>query len=214
MTNQELENLTFHYFTDQFCRRALTALFQAYDRTYKYCRANYAEPEATNLWPYERRAKFEGYLRDAAAMSPDLVATAVKAEKGNWYHTEIRGGPLMMTSSSVPTPGAMVDQSDFRLTLATNNDLKLFDDPDEPAPDTLYVLLLHSRSHRLGDEDPLATVNLPGSAYFGFPAPGLRNYLHRINLFDKYRETIRELTPKQWDEPTFLRYLGRARMVG
>lgn len=213
VTNEELESLTFESIPEAFCRRLIVGVFQAYKTTYAHCLSNFATAEAENLWPYERRAKIEGYFRDAAALSPGLTASVVKAREGNWNHTEIRGGPLVLTESYVASPGAMVDRSDFRLSLATFNDLRLFEDEDAVTSDTLYVLLLHSRSKRLGAQDDLQTENLPGSIYFAFPTPGLRRYLHSINLFERFPETVRQETPQEWSDAIFMRFLDRSRKV-
>src|SRR5579862_4909253 len=129
-------------------------------------------------------------MRDAADME-GIQAEAVRSRMSNWNHTELRSGPVVLTASSVQSPCDLVEEADFRLTLARDNQGVLWPEPmDEPSPDApLYVLLLHSRS-RWSWEDQARYGHLPGSAYLAFPLPDLSGYAHDINLFDRFPHVV------------------------
>jgi hypothetical protein len=138
-----------------------------------------------------------------------LRATVSKAVNSNWNHTEVRGGPVILTENSVQTPCALVEKAEFRMTLAQSSQLGLW---EEPRPDgtPLWVVLLHSK---YDGDDPSKYGHLPGSAYLAFPAPDLESYVHEIDLFERYPDIVRSHLPKEWDQQAEVRYFHRARKV-
>lgn len=79
---------------------------------------------------------------------------------------------MVLTASSVQSPRDLVEEAEFRSTLARGNQDALWPEPgDEPDPGAaLYVILLHSKS-RFPRGEQAAHGYLPGSAYLAFP-PG------------------------------------------
>lgn len=220
MIGPELEEITYRYLPEALFERLLRGVFLAHSAAWEECRASYAETEVENLLPYSRRAKFEGYLRDAVAMVSGVTASVEKAEGSSWNHTELRSGPVVLTASSVPVPCGPVNPADFRLklaekTLADDGQSPLWDDAAESSAEdeSLYVLLLHSKSRWPNAEDVLRYGHLPGSAYIAFPTPDLTRYTYAVNLFSKFPRVMGSLTPQEWDAEARLRYVQRARRM-
>jgi hypothetical protein len=211
MTTQELEEALFRHLPLDYARRMTQAVFLAHRVSWEDCAARFAETEAENLRPYEKRAKIEGYLRDIADLFAGVTAEVVKAEGSNWNHTEVRAGPVVLTANSVQTPCAPVDRAEFRMTLARDAQGVLF--PDERLTDSspLYVLLLHSKSKWESVDERRKFGHLPGSAYLAFPSADLSRYIHEINLFDLFPDVVAAQLPEEWDEEAQVTYTRRAR---
>jgi hypothetical protein len=211
MTRQELEQLTFRYFPPDFWKRVLQSVFQAHTLSWQDCSANFAGTEAENVQPYYKRGKLEGYLRDVAAMFPGMTTQVVRAEQSNWYHTEVHAGPIVLTENSVPTPCALIEKADFRLTLARDAQGTLFPDERLAADSPLYVLLLHSKSRWDDPGDRRTYRHLPGSAYIAIPSVDLTHYLHEISLFERFPEVVAAHIPKDWGREAQVRYVRQSR---
>lgn len=216
MTKQELEDLTFAHVSTSLVERLLSAVFLAHDVAAQHCKAEFEPSEAANLRPYYKRAKLEAYIRGAAEMDDRVLATAVRAPIGGWYHTELRAGPIILTANAVQTPCGLVERAEFRMTLASGNEqLSLWDDPREVSSEArpLHVLLLHAASTWDTPQDAHAFGHLPGSVYLAYPSPDLGSYVHSINLFERFPMTVARHLPQEWDQEARVRYFGRARSV-
>lgn len=213
MTGRELEQAAFAHIPEAFFRRLLRAVFTAHRVAYEECRSSFAQTEAKNLLPYYRRAKLEGYMRDAADMEPRVTSSEPVLGEGAWYHTELRGGPVVLTASSVPTPCAMVERAEFRETLARDNALRLWHEPGDLPPEDapLYLLLLHSKSRWITGDEWREYGHLPGSAYLAFPSPTLDFYAHEIDLFGLFPDVVAAHVPQSWDAEAVVRYVESAR---
>jgi len=206
------EAMTFKHMPPAFFERLLRAVFAAHHVAAEECQANFKQPETDNVLGHYRRAKLEGFMRDAASME-GLQAQVVKSKKSNWNHTELRSGPVVLTASTVQTPCDLVEESEFRLTLARGTQGVLWPEPrDEPAPNAhLYVLLLHSKSRWASREEQLKFGHLPGSAYLAYPAHDLSGYVHDVDLFARFPHVVDSLLPQEWDTEVKVRFLQFAR---
>jgi hypothetical protein len=211
VTDAELEAILFRHMPSKFFERLLRAVFAAHKVAAEECAANFKPPETDNILGLYRRAKLEGFMRDTAAME-GVDAQVARSRMSAWNHTELRSGPVILTASSVQSPCDLVEEADFRVTLARDNQGVLWPEPDdEPSPDApLYVLLLHSKS-RWRHEDQMRYGHLPGSAYLAFPLPDLSGYAHDINLFDRFPRVVDALLPQEWDQEAKVRYLLNTR---
>lgn len=212
MTGDELESLTFRHMPEVLFGRLLRAVFAAHQLASENCRNEFAETEAMNVRGYYRRAKLEGFMRDTADMVAGVESRVVRGD-GNWNHTELRSGPVVLTASSVAKPCGPVDIAEFRETLARDNAQRLWHEPGDvpPADAPLYALLLHSKSAWVTPEEWRDFGHLPGSAYLAFPSPDLGSYVHEVNLFDRFPEVIEAHKPQSWDEAATVSYLRNAR---
>ena len=215
MTGRELESSTFKHVPEAFFGRLLRAVFAAHRISLDECRGAFSESELRNVLPYYRRGKLEAYMRDAADMVPGIVSNVVLGE-GNWNHTELRCGPVVLTASAVPAPCALVERAEFRQTLARDNAQRLWLEPGDIPPDDapLYVLLLHSRSRWPTRDEWLEFRHLPGSAYIAFPSPYLDSYVHEVNLFERFPQIVEAELPQSWDQEARIRYVSSARKAG
>lgn len=213
MMPHEIDELIEEHLPASVLRAALHSIFLAHRNAYDLCQREFAAPEAENTIGYVRRGKVEGYLRDAADRFDDIVAVTGKADGSGWNHVELRAGPFIITCNTVPTPAALVDKAEFRLTLAESNQMSLFDlsPAAETEPPAVYGMLLHSRSTWLNRDDRRRFAHLPGSAYLVFPAPGLNYYVHEINLFERFPDVVAGNVPNEWDEEATLQFIARSR---
>lgn len=207
-----LEAITFQHMPPRFLERLLRAVFAAHRVAAEECEANFRAPEAENILGFYRRGKLEGFMRDAAAME-GIEAHVVRSNNSPWNHTELRSGRVVMTASSVQTPCDLVEEADFRLTLARSSQGFLWPEPgDEPEADCpLYVLLLHSKSRWPSRDEQNRFGHLPGSAYLAYPTPDLCEYVHEIDLFGKFPGVVDSFLPKEWDTEAKVRYLFNTR---
>jgi hypothetical protein len=212
MTGRDLEDFTFRQMPIEFFGKLTRAVFAAHADAARECRAAFEPTEVVNVAPIYRRGKLEGHMRAAAAMYPQIEARVERGE-GGWNHTELEAGGVVLTASTVQTPCGLVERAEFRLTLASDNQLPLWTDPTTvPPPDApLYAILLHSRSRWDTKEERQRYGHLPGSAYLAFPTPGLGDYAHAVNLFDRFPNVVEDCSPKEWDQEVKLRFLQRAR---
>lgn len=92
MTGAELEAIMFEHMPSKFLERLLRAVFAAHKVATEECSANFEGPEADNILGFYRRAKLEGFMRDAAEME-GVGAHVVRSRLSPWNHTELRSGP-------------------------------------------------------------------------------------------------------------------------
>lgn len=212
MIGPDLEALTYQHMPEVLFERLLRAVFTAHRVAFEECRSGFAETESANLLPYYRRAKLEGFMRDAATLT-GIGASVVRSDGSPWNHTELRSGPVVLTASTVQSPCGPVDTSEFRLTLARANELYLWPEPGDIPPDDapLYALLLHSRSRWEQRSDQQKFGYMPGSAYIAYPTPNLGEYGHEIDLFAKFPGVVESFMPQEWNSEAKLRYLVNTR---
>jgi hypothetical protein len=217
MIAEEIELTTFEHLPDAFWTRMIPGLFAAHKRAHEVTFAEFERPEADDLLGFIRRAKVEANLRGAASLFPDAMeANAVRSRLGPWHHVEVRSGPVVLTASTVTSPGDMVDHAEFRESLAHEaNVLRLDLEGEEPVDRKvlpLYAILLHSK-YRAARPDDHQYAYLPGSAYLAFPNAGCDHYLHTINLFDRYADLVARHMPQEWDTEAHVRYFHSARRL-
>lgn len=207
MDTAELDELTDKYLPVQFQVGALRAVFTARDVAYKYCAAEFEAPEADNVRPFMTRGKLEGLLRDVAELIPSCEGKAIPANGKFWNHTEIYSGLITLTAHAVQTPCEMVEDAEYKRTLAGSNQDPLFG--EEPGT-RLYAVLLHTQFRGRTLEEGKEYANLPGSAYIAYPSADLKGYLHKINLFAKYPGVVENFIPQEWDHAAKVHYLRHA----
>lgn len=206
VAHADLSALIGTHLSDDLLKRALRAVFQAKKVAYDHCAAEFLSPsDAENVRPFYARGKIQELMREIVTPVPGVEAQTVKSDGSFWNHTEIVSGPVIMTAHSVQTPCGLVEGTDYQLSLASDQDA-LFGD-DEPSENArLYALLLHSPFRGRHDAEQREFAYLPGSVYVAFPAPGIKYYVHHINLFTRFPDVIERLMPNQWDESARVHY--------
>lgn len=212
ISTDELGVLVRSNLADSFLRRATRAVFQASKLSWDEAYAGHQAEEAQNLQPYLKRAKLEGFLRDAAAMEVGMAGSAIKSD-GPWFHTEIQSGPVILTASAAPTPCALIHPAHFRITLAEGNQPSLFEESeaDSELATACYVSLVHTRYHPTDASDWREHGYLPGSAYLAVPAPGIKSYLWELNLFEAFPDVVAQHVPNEWSTEALLSYSHKAK---
>jgi hypothetical protein len=205
----ELDALTDRYLPEQFQAGALRAVFTARDAAYRHCVAEYEPEEEVNVRPFATRGKLEGLLRNVATLVPNVTSKVIKTRGQFWNHTEIYSGPVTLTAHAVQSPCEMVEDADYKRSLAGSNQGLLFG----AAPGSrLYAVLLHSQFRGRTPEDCRKYANLPGSVYLAYPSTDLRGYLHKISLFVKFPNIVESYMPQEWDSAARAHYLRHADM--
>lgn len=212
MDATELQRLTWEHFPDPFWKAATKAVYLARQEAWDSCRREFADPEADNLRGFYCRAKLEGHLRGVAERH-GLGSRPVKHPGQPWNHTEVSNGPVILTAASVSTPCAMVSPADYRRGLAEDAQQHLFPVHEVLSSDHLafYVILVHSRYRGTSPEDVRKNGHLPGSVYAVWPAGDCDDYVHDLNLMERYPDVAREFVPQDWDEEAILKYFARSR---
>ena len=211
MDQLDLEEATAKYLPDEFLTATIKSVFLARNLSRSACRKEFEQAEAANVEPFYVRAKVESLIRNAAERFPRLSATVVNSS--GWNHTEIRSGPMLLTSHAVETPCGMVHDAKYRKSLAESQSSLIA--PEKVIPGAkLYALLLHGPFRGRTQQETADYAYLPGSVYLAFPEAALKRYAHKINLFEKFSGVVDELLPKEWDTQARLVYRWRARQVG
>jgi hypothetical protein len=206
VAHADLSALIDAHLSDDLLKRALRAVFQAKKVAYDHCAAEFLSPsDAENVRPFYARGKIQELMREIVTPVASVEAQTVKSDGSFWNHTEIVSGPVIMTAHSVQTPCGLVAGTDYQLSLASDQDA-LFGD-DEPSEHArVYALLLHSPFRGRNDAEQREFAYLPGSVYVAFPAPGIKYYVHHVNLFTRFPDVIERLMPNQWDESARVHY--------
>lgn len=197
---EELERLTLEHFSEAFIRASVECVFIAREAGNMIGMGEFAAPEAENVRGLNVRAKLEGLLRTTAARF-GLEATVIRAPGQAWWHTEIKGGPIVLTAAAVQYPAALVRPCDYRRGLAESNQMTLWEPENATTDSPIYTILTHSPNP---DKDH---PELPGSVYLVYPAADLDGYVHSINLIEEHEDVAMQRVPDEWDQEARLRYL-------
>jgi hypothetical protein len=193
---------------NSFLSSAVRSIFLARKDSYDHCSAEFAPTEQKNVTNFYWRGKIQGLLRDSAALVPGASTSVVKSS--GWNHNEIMCGLFTITSHYVETPCALVDDADYRKSLAESQP-SFFDPQDMIKGAKLYALILYSPYRGKDNDDARQHAYLPGSVYLAFPEAALRRYAHKINLYDRFPALLEGLLPKEWDEQARLTYRWQAK---
>ncbi len=204
----DLEATLFEHLPETFFRRAVDMVFDGHRRAHDAAYSQYAAAEAKNFRPYAKRANVETGLGAVADLhESDGVTHRAVAGGGNWNHREVTAGPVVLTCASTRTPCGLLPAAGYRLELAATTNGTLLDIEGE----RVYAMLLHSNYHPKNADDAHKFGHLPGSCYLAFPEPDLKSYMHEINLFDRYPDTVKAQLPPEWDDAAVVGYLFNAR---
>jgi hypothetical protein len=209
MYEQQIETAVKTHLPDRFLTSVIRVAFEARKQAHDHCVAEFADEEYVNVMPGYLRGKTEGLIRGTAALFPKLTTDVINCS--GWRHTEITTGPIKCTAHAVKSPCALVDDAEYRRSLAESQ--PSFFSPTSFIPDAkLYALILHGpylgRNHR----DARQYRYLPGSMYLAFPECARRGYAYKINLFDRFPKVVESLLPKEWDQKAVVRYKWQARL--
>ena len=210
LAHADLSAMIDTHLSDDLLRRALRAVFQAKKVAHERCAAEFHSPsDAENVRPFYARGKLQELMREIVTPVPGVVAKTVKSDGGFWNHTEIVSGPVIMTAHSVQAPCGLVEGTDYQLSLARKQDA-LFGEDQASENARLYALLLHSPFRGRNDVEQREFAFMPGSVYLAFPAPDIKHYGHRIDLFAKFPDVVERLMPNEWDQSARVHYKGAA----
>lgn len=182
----------------EYMSNVLRAVFDCYMYSDEICTTHLEREEAHDISPFMRRGLIEAALREAAKPFPQIQASVVRNSSGNWHHTRIVAGRVLMTQNAAGCPEAVVKPSNFRFAYAAQDNVRyLFPEmqPPEPPPDSvLYGILIHGRAER--------SQLFPGFANVVFPKPDLTsNHDGYVDLFREFPEVVKEKTQQPFGPP-------------
>lgn len=209
MIGNELEGLTFTEMPDAFWERTMTMIFAAYENASTSCWNDHSAPVARNLVPFKRRALIEDGILEVAALFHNVEAKSENHHNAWWSHSELQSGPVIVTVSHVLEPAGAVRGAKFRKTLANNGQGSLFDNDEQNDVSTLYALLIHSDSVWETPTLRKSYQHLPGSMFLVWPDQNL-DYVHKLNLFERYPDVVKRQTPEDWDQAMRLAYVRKS----
>lgn len=204
----DLNRVLDEHMPKEFLKAALQSIFLAVRQSDEHCRGEFKVATKTNVANYYCRGKVQDLLYDIAERLPGFTASTKNAS--GWRHTEIAYHPFTITAHAVDYPCAVVDEAQYRKTLAESQ-TSLFG-PDDLLPDAkLYALVTYSPYRGKNKEDTAQYAYLPGSIYLAFPEAAKRGYAHSIDLFEMFPELVDRELPKEWDTEARLVYRWRAK---
>jgi hypothetical protein len=145
-----------------------------------------------NIYPVNRSAAIDTMLLGLMGKYEGFEIRSKINSSRNYFYTLIDSPHIRMTVSYVRTPKAIPREAKFRSDYASiqarfverDNSFEIV--PPESCDKKLYTIILHGvfdKSH----------LYIPGFIYLGFPSDDCRSYITRINLTDKYRDTVQEV---------------------
>lgn len=209
MSQQEIGELVFAAFPQSFRRRLVQGAYAAHQSAEDEAYRTFADTEAKNVVGNLRRGYIETNLRGAAELDDALTAEVKRIPGTGWNYTEVRssGDGAVLVAKSVTTPGAMIDQADYRETLAEKNQLALWDEVEQVDEAPLFVVLIHSRYSVVAPSSDRDIRGLLGSAYLVCPLPESKHYLWEWNLVKEFPDVVEANLPQSWNEVAKLRYV-------
>jgi len=142
----------------------------------------YLWPEAHDLRPMLLRASMERLIAEVAGKTKGVHAHPRPNEARNCYHREVASGRFVLTASQVKSPGEMVREAVYRITLASESQLLLPGFETTPnATASYYAILLYGQS---GTGSPFLHLAIPTRDYL--------TYLVNIDLFEFFAIDYRD----------------------
>jgi hypothetical protein len=211
MDRIDLEQAVTRFLPEDFLEATVRSVFLAKQLGTTHCRAEFEHPEIINVEPFYVRGKLEALMRNTAERIPDFTASVVNCS--GWRHTQITTGPITLTTHAVDGPCGIVQDAQYRKTLAESQ--PSFFSPETMIPGAkLYALVLYSPFRGRSKAERAQYCYLPGSVWVAFPEAALRGYAYKVNLYDKLPDLVDSLLPKEWDNEARLVYKWQARQQG
>ncbi len=177
---------------NEFLKKALTGIYVAFAAAHEFCQANYPEPERKNLEPLVRRANVEKNLKATVDMMPELSVSNVKPAGTPWFHIEILGASVILTTSAVRYPGGPVNSATFREVNASPQlRFEELEGPHANEAGRCYAVLTYSSYISSDLDEQRMYGHLPGSVHIGVPSPDLRKYLYLDNLMTRFPDIVK-----------------------
>jgi len=151
-----------------------------------------AEEPVRNIYSVNRSAAIDTMLLGLTGKYGGFEIASRQNSSRNYYYTLIRSPYVVMTVSHVNSPKAVPREAKFRSEYASiqarfverNNSFEIV--PPESCEKILYAIILHGTVDK-------SNLYIPGFIYLGFPSDNCKSYITRINLYDKYKDTVQEM---------------------
>lgn len=224
--------------SQQVQERLLRLILAAYLQARRDIRDDYQPQVAHDVFPHILRARVDSFLYSIGSRFgfSDVEARYEPNKQSNSFHTVMKVGKVVLTSSAVEGPGVVPRNAEFRNEIADAQSRFIVDSgcnafviDDMPTPDdaVLYGLIIHG-PEAYGVKTPLRYI--PGFVRVAFPNRSCSAYLDCLDLkarfpqlfaeLDKVEEVQDEAVPEPRSLPVFeprrskLDYIGLDREGG
>lgn len=209
LTRQDLEHLVSTHLGDEVLKSLLKNVFQVRKSAYSSCRNMLERYQAENLYGHLVRELLSCSLLDLG-IGFGWETSNERARGQKWYQAELYKAPFVVSAATVDRPGGMVRDCYYRRKLVESNPtLNLGDRFISRSESDIAMILTHSRYYY-----DRSNPQLPGSACLVFPAADLKEYIHVIDLIERYPDTVEPFYPVEWDEEARLSYLKQTSIIG
>ncbi|MBD2569881.1 hypothetical protein [Anabaena lutea] len=182
-----LEQAFHEVFPKDWCQDTLRAVAKAYEKTMEHCVPPlFGQDEAHDVRSHYCRGIFEAEWRRLSNKYPKIKAESRRNKAGNYSHTYVKSGNIILTASAVPSPAYKPRRADFRDTYNGNGQLGLFEQDSIADAEDIYAILLYG---------PPQSVS-PGFVTIAFPSNHWHSYVERINLLALHPNIISTIIPE------------------
>jgi len=206
----DLDRAVADHLPEEWLKAVVKSIFLAKRLSHDHCKAEFSATAAINVSNFYERGKVQDLLYGSAELMPGFGAEFKDAS--GWKHAKITAGPFTITAHPVASPCALVDDAEYRRTLAESQP-SLYDPADMIPGAKLYGLIVHSPYRGRSTREAAEYAYVPGSIYLAFPEAALKSYAHQINLFEKFPELIENLLPQEWDKRARVIYRWQAQQI-
>jgi hypothetical protein len=190
---EQLEQIFDSSFSTQVQQAILRCLFDAYSFAVDQCK-RFPKEEAHDLLPFVRWIQLRTLFRGLAERFQSVEASVEPNGTASSYHVCLISGQIKLTASTVDDPSALPPFANYRKEYAAQSQLNLFESNETlPADGKSYVILTHAKDR----ENP----SKPAFANLIFPDKEVGSIVHKIDLFERHPEFIKNLIDPKTEEP-------------
>ncbi len=175
------------YFDASFGTRVQEAIikcfFQAYADAIEACK-KFPKEEAHDLLGFQRWVELRAQIRGLGGRFREIETYSEPNGPAPSYHIVINSEKIILTVSSVISPGIMPRPASYRMEYAIQNQYELFK-PLQQNP-KVYALLIHGTNQK--DRSKPAFIQVR------FPDKNFVSYVHKIDLFSRFDALVKNLS--------------------
>ena len=191
--SDQLEQIFNRSFPVLIQQAILRSLFDAYSIAVEECK-KFPKEEGHDLLPFFRWVQLRTLFRGLAERFDSIQVKVEPNGTASSYHVCLSAGQIKLTASTVDDPSALPQFAHYRREYAARSQLNLFESNEPlPADGTVYVILTHAKDQ--------ANPTKPAFANIIFPDKEAGSIVHKIDLFERHNDFIKNLDNAVTAEP-------------